>query len=239
MTINKHLKTSAYFLLLGGVLILTHIQAKNDLLKSYEDKLAKSTMGSNENITETTKIALPNSDNPSGKNLAEIKKSEAGILKLSEDLKQMEFSLQNVTHQLAEQGMTTDDNQPPLSEKEQARQLEEHHRQTYEIFANTLEAEKKDAQWSASVENQLAQSLDAVKDKLNTDEIDCRTTICRLEIGKLEGAQDDEVMEAIEMKMNWPGEVNLTYDPNTGRATVYLSREGHALPALSEEDGSL
>ncbi|MDO8844779.1 hypothetical protein [Methylicorpusculum sp.] len=239
MTISKYIKMGGFNLALIGILIFVYMQAKQDLVNEMARSSGQNIKILNEHGSENgfggQKLKSLFSDTQQFHALSAIKKSEEKITHLSEALNQMNFSMQNVTETLAEKGLTIDEN-VQLSQKEQDKLQEETHRQTYELYATTLESEQKDAQWSEPVEGQLVQSLDAAKGNLYTDEIDCRTTLCRLEISKNEAARDEDMLESLETQINWQGQVNMIYDPNTGKATVYLAREDHTLPVLNKDN---
>ncbi len=125
---------------------------------------------------------------------------------------------------------------PAVSELTQEQRdvlMEEKQANTMTLYVDTMYSEDIDADWSYQTETKTRDALAVVSDKVITREIECRTSICRLEMQKADGATNDEALEAFDTNIDWAGEMRLTYDPNTGEGVVYMAREGHSLPRLA------
>jgi len=129
----------------------------------------------------------------------------------------------------------TQENSPAVEEMSQQQidaAIEQKQAMTTDLYTDAMQTEDIDADWSYQAEKKTRDALAAVSDKLITHEIECRTSLCRLDIGKAEGATNDEALDAFDTSIEWRGEMRMTYDPNTGEGVVYMAREGHSLPRL-------
>ena len=100
------------------------------------------------------------------------------------------------------------------------------------LYSSTLYNEDIDSNWSLATEEATLQSLSSASERLVTDNIECRTSLCRLEISRPEGVTDHDTLDAFEMNINWPGEMSMSYDIDTGKAVVFMARSGSPLPKM-------
>ncbi len=165
-----------------------------------------------------------------------LKQTQENVLALFVELDELKKQIEHLADQPVE--VSYEDSSPDPVETmstEEMKQLNDQHRyNTGELYQATLQSEVPDTAWSQMAEEQVMSSLSEANDKLLTTDIECRESLCRLNVARANGATDDETMDAFDTHMEWAGEMSMTYDPKTGEAVVYLAREGHSLPSLEQ-----
>lgn len=118
---------------------------------------------------------------------------------------------------------------------EQAREREAARTQAeIELMEGTMLSEKSDAAWANTA--QLALQTRLQKEALpgvQMVEAECRTTLCRMELSLDGSIPQDNFRNLIDLAP-WSGQSLIQIDTETGLAVMYLAREEHSLPQLTE-----
>lgn len=125
---------------------------------------------------------------------------------------------------------------PPIAEEAEIvdeADLDAHTAQTQSILATALEREPADPKWAPEAESTMQERLLDLGDAVRSiDHVECRRTLCRVEIHYDEAAIDPNAL-ADRLGSLAPWGSNGFYSVETTgerRAWVYLSREGFGLP---------
>jgi len=118
---------------------------------------------------------------------------------------------------------------------EQAREREAARTQAeIELMEGTMLSEKPDPAWASSA--QLALQTTLQKEAIpgvQMVEAECRTTLCRMELS-LDGSIPQDNFRNLVDLAPWSGQSLIQIDTETGLAVMYLAREEHSLPQLTE-----
>lgn len=206
--------------------------------KQFEQLQAQLTSLSQQNNSASVSLAPETTDT----NLLKFVKQQNALIK---DLKaqtelikaKMNFADDNL-EQLANQdadvmavGATDMGLQMIHTQEETERQVEEHYTKVETVFQNQIE----DASWSAQVNQKFDHAMTELKttmafDHTNVENIDCRTTQCKLEIFHSADAQDPEMFKmelAALMATDFPGSTSKLTKNEDGSvsATYYFFKQ--------------
>ena len=117
------------------------------------------------------------------------------------------------------------------SQEEAQRQIEEHYTKVETVFQDQIE----DASWSAQANQKFGDAMTELKttlafDKANVENIDCRTTQCKLEVFHSADGQDPEMFKmelAALMATEFPGSTSKLTRNEDGsvKATYYFFKD--------------
>jgi hypothetical protein len=103
-----------------------------------------------------------------------------------------------------------------------------------DLLEGTLRAEKSDPAWATAA--QLALHTTLHKEALPRVQLmkaECRTTLCRMELA-LDGSTAQESFRNLIDLAPWSGQGLIQLNAETGLAVMYLAREEHTLPQVTE-----
>ena len=103
-----------------------------------------------------------------------------------------------------------------------------------DLLEGTLRAEKSDSAWATAA--QLALHTTLHKEALPGVQLmkaECRTTLCRMELA-LDGSTAQESFRNLIDLAPWSGQGLIQLNAETGLAVMYLAREEHTLPQVTE-----
>lgn len=124
------------------------------------------------------------------------------------------------------------DSKSSFSEQEQI--ASERYAKRLELFDATLTQQPVDQNWTVEAEDQIKNSLEKLSETVAIDDLQCATTLCRLSIVQTSDMETSKLVGNLSRNIDWPGEMSLRFDPNTGQGSIYLARVGESLPHLSE-----
>lgn len=130
-----------------------------------------------------------------------------------------------------QEDFTAEDSENPV--EDEAKNMEKINEQI-DLIESTLAEEAPDPNWSYEAIQKLNQALYSEANAQNIEliDVDCRNTMCRMDIDMAPGTLEDGFRSLTEM-IPWNGEMFFQVeDINSGEATVYIAREDHALPKL-------
>jgi len=153
---------------------------------------------------------------------------------LYEEVDKIRRSLEALTD-LNSENREAVDSLEPLTDEEQDLIQEQRMIERSELYTETMNAESSDGAWSKKSETEITNFIAETDNKIVAESVECRETLCELKIRRGENTLDEDAVEAFNSQVDWPGEMEMTYHPQTGLGTVYLSRVGHALPRLPDE----
>lgn len=102
------------------------------------------------------------------------------------------------------------------------------------LLEGTLRAEKPDPAWASTA--QLALSETFQREAIPGARLvgaECRTTLCRMDLS-LDGSTPEDSFRHMTYLAPWSGQSLVQIDTEAGVAVMYLAREEHALPQLTE-----
>jgi hypothetical protein len=129
-----------------------------------------------------------------------------------------------------QQDLSADGDTPVVVDRKHA--MEARHRAALQILAETLSHDTidPDATKAAATLRSIGQAAEF--DGVDVD-IDCRQTICGVKLHSSTPDRTRQAMQLIATKLPWSGSGRSYFDFATGEGTLYVSREGVALPSLS------
>jgi hypothetical protein len=102
------------------------------------------------------------------------------------------------------------------------------------LMEATLRAEKADPEWANTAQLALHTTLhNGALPGVQMVGAECRATLCRMEL-MLDGSTAQESFRNLFDLAPWSGQSLIQLDTETGLAVMYLAREEHALPQLTE-----
>ena len=97
----------------------------------------------------------------------------------------------------------------------------------FRAVEETLNVEAVDAAWASGAQQDIQHAFD--QGALRNYQLiatECRTTLCRLEVGVSEAGIGPEVFSDIQQNVPWDGAGYMTMQDNPKRAIVFLARDG-------------
>jgi hypothetical protein len=103
------------------------------------------------------------------------------------------------------------------------------------LLDDTLETEAPDPEWSTEATSALKAKASQNQDiQVNVLDVTCRSSLCRMEIAFQPGEHENSFRHLQEL-VPWSGEMFFQVDDvNNGEAVIYIARENHSLPKISE-----
>lgn len=130
---------------------------------------------------------------------------------------------------------TTNTNQGEgsLDQRSDDQILEQVHNEL-DYLDRTIQSEPIDPSWTDSAVTMVQDSwLHDPELGFTVQNVECRSSLCRFEMG-FEGSVSQDSFNDFAERLPWIGEVFFHLDDTqSGNAVVYLAREGHAMPVLS------
>lgn len=155
----------------------------------------------------------------------EIKKLETKIAALAAE----KSSVSDIEYN-SDEGRDMDNSEAAqLEEKEEAlAQI----REELDFLDNSLYAEYTDPEWSGSAVSSLYEMQNNdMAEGIEVLNADCGSTFCRMDVAIDPEGVEDKVRNLMQI-IPWDGELYVSIDDiGTGKAVVYISREGHSLPS--------
>lgn len=102
-----------------------------------------------------------------------------------------------------------------------------------ELLEGTVLAEKTDPEWASAAQLALSETFQSEAIPGHLVDVECRTTLCRMELS-LDGSTPQDSFRHLIDSAPWSGESLIQIDTEAGVAVMYLGREEHALPQLTE-----
>lgn len=103
-----------------------------------------------------------------------------------------------------------------------------------DLFENTLAVEPKDSEWSDNAIDSLSQAISSLQDEIDIEltDIDCRTTMCRVDFFLNSQMLEDGFTQFQDI-VPWNGEMFMQVDDiSSGETIIYIAREDQQLPRL-------
>ena len=122
----------------------------------------------------------------------------------------------------------------PLTPEEQREHAKARTQAEIGLMEATLRAEKPDPEWASTA--QLALNTKLQEEAIPGVQLlkaECRTTLCRMEMS-LDRSTAQESFRNLFDLVPWSGQSLIQLDTETGVAVMYLAREEHTLPQLTE-----
>lgn len=132
------------------------------------------------------------------------------------------------------------------ADKPEASRLDPVSLEQIKLLDGKMMAQQKDREWAVEAEGGLKRAfrLDADKKRewkealqlekepsLGLDKVDCRSTLCRMEISFGDVGERENAMRMVLDAMPWSGETFGYVDgPESTKAVVFLAKPGQALP---------
>jgi hypothetical protein len=99
-------------------------------------------------------------------------------------------------------------------------------------LATTVEREPVDPEWAGWAQQELTTRIEALEGSA-VIRSHCGTTLCQLEIGFVDAEARDQALREISFAVPWDNDGFYAVNENDPFAvTVFVGREGHALPQL-------
>lgn len=210
-----------------------------DLIKSHAASSMTNTPTHHQPM-QASEAAAPSASEKSEKLVTDLKQENADLSKKIETIQsnikalQAASSTQNSQSQPQTAGEPTQD---PVAESPEA----EEERVNAELIAqmglldDTLKTEAPDPEWSTEATSALKAKASQNQDiQVDVLDVTCRTSLCRMEIAFQPGEHENNFRYLQEL-VPWSGEMFFQVDDvNTGEAVIYIARENHSLPRISE-----
>jgi hypothetical protein len=128
-----------------------------------------------------------------------------------------------------------DDKAEP-SDSERAEQRDAALKAQRELLESSLQNEAKDRKWVDGAQTKLGSAYGvAAAQGVRFVDADCRSTMCKvnLELDKADRKTERELRKLMDKPAPWSGTRMMHMDRQTGQVTMFMMREGHALPTLA------
>lgn len=125
-------------------------------------------------------------------------------------------------------------NAAPLTSEEERERAAAQTQAEIELMEGALHAEQPDPAWANTA--QLALNTTFQKEAIPGAQLvdaECHSTLCRMELSLDVSTVQENVRNLFDLAP-WSGESFIHIDTETGLAVMYLAREEHALPQLTE-----
>jgi len=173
----------------------------------------------------------------------------ADIEKLRRQIEGLQQQLDNTEarmHSAPQAPVTQPIEEEPESEQETASSLTERYEaesaMNYYTAARLdamLEAEAADPAWAGKASDEIRKSLATVVRGSQVEEVTCRSHYCRVEIGHDDDEGAPEMASQVAESLPWKSSgTAMRFKSDSGHeyTLLYIAREGHKLPRLSEGD---
>jgi len=122
----------------------------------------------------------------------------------------------------------------PLTPEEESQREAARTQAEIGLMEATLRAEKPDPAWASTAQLALHTTLhNGALPGVQMVGAECRATLCRMEL-TLDGSTAQESFRNLFDLAPWSGQSLIQLDTETGLAVMYLAREEHTLPQLTE-----
>ena len=176
--------------------------------------------------------------------ISAFKEATSELSEIKQKIAQLEIQKRNHVLQAQTQhdGKNGDDQQDkaqalPKSPMEMAQEEEEQSSKALALINKAFLAESSDQQWTSETTNLITGFFDSEKGaNLNVSDIQCRKTLCKVELNSVDGAQ-----AANDLSLNFPMHVGQALsqaryfheqnDDGTTNLTIYLARNGYEFPS--------
>jgi hypothetical protein len=230
-----------YTLSLIGFIVLTAamVAAYISLISPRQDDLVESPTNTSSVDTSTQmqplSTAPPQFLSDTEKNNDELARLQNEQAKLSKEFDKLQSHLKEL------QDKPSTDIEPPNQDFTDENHEAEEERLNAELVAqmdlldHTLEGEALDYEWSNEAITALQVSTTQYQDTLiEMIDVDCGSTLCRVMINFTPGEHENSLRH-FQNALPWEGEMFFeVQDINIGEAVIYVSRENHSLPRISE-----
>lgn len=121
------------------------------------------------------------------------------------------------------------------SPEEELQRAETYARTRASLLEETLNSEPLDSTWASLAQTAIGDAFH-LPDLAGAQlvEAECRMTICRTKLMLSEGTMSRDIFRDLIQLSQWPGESFAQIDPQSSELVIYLSREGHAFPQITE-----
>jgi hypothetical protein len=234
-TILKYTLSLIGFIVLTAAMVVAYI----GLISPPQDDLVESQ--ANTPIVDTSTQLQPVSSAPP-QPLTGIEKNNNEVAKLQQEQEKLSKEFDKLQSHLLKElqdkpsveiGPNEDiiDESPEAEEERLITELVAHK----DLLDHTLEGEAWDYEWSNEAITALQVSKTQYQDtSIEMIDVDCGSTLCRVMLNFTPGEHENSIRH-FQNALPWAGEMFFQVeDINTGEAVIYISRENHSLPKISE-----
>ena len=235
---NTHLKKIIIGALAVSIIMIVYTQDKNEpVISSNQSEDIMKLNNEIRNLKTTIETIKNNqygnlennfisSSNEDLNQIALLKKQFSDMKKQMSDISKMN------NNQVESNVGVSNNNDNNLTYAQELQQQELKNSQIENLYISTIQTEQQDPQWSVNTEEKTRQSLTQLNDKIDITNLECKTSLCRLDFKKHDEVADENLMDDFETNLNWDGAMEITYNPKTGEATIYMARDGYNMPQL-------
>ena len=108
--------------------------------------------------------------------------------------------------------------------------VESEHEQFYRTLTEAVASEARDGRWAARAEGQIHDAIIAIEGIEVEVDVDCRSTLCALNVETHTVAYRDEMLERLPSIVPWPSQGYFKFETKESTAgTIFVAREGEEL----------
>ena len=225
---------------LGFGLVLVSIGATALWVHRYSEPSHTSTVRAPNQSEDLAKRGTPEDVAGLKAEIERLKDGKAGFEQLSHEMTALRSQLTQVEREqklrsqaesLAPQIGDTEANAATLTPEEEQARTEAQIQTQVALLEGTLLGEKPDSVWGNTAQLALNTTFHSeTMAGVQLMKADCRTTLCRLELFLDGSTAPEDSFRKLVYSSPWQGQGFVQIDGESGKAVVYLAREGYSLP---------
>ena len=225
---------------LGFGLVLVSIGATALWVHRHSEPSYTSTVRATNQSEDLAKRVTPEDVTGLKAEIERLKDGKAGFEQLSHEMTALRSQLTQVEREqklrsqaesLAPQIGDTEANAATLTPEEEQARTEAQIQTQVALLEGTLLGEKSDSAWGNTAQLALNTTFHSeTMAGVQLMKADCRTTLCRLELFLDGSTAPEDSFRKLVHSSPWQGQGFVQIDGESGKAVVYLAREGYSLP---------